>query len=77
MQDDLKNWKAGRATISRQEYGEIVAKETHKLMMCAELVNADKEVIKLLRELILDFSASVASEVFNEERTLEVNDDDI
>lgn len=77
MQNDLKNWKQGRATISRQEYGEIVARETHKLMVCAELANADKEVVKILQELILDFSASVATEVFNEERTLEVDDDDI
>ena len=76
MQDNLKNWKAGRATISRQEYGEIVAKETHKLMMCAELANTDREVIKLLKELILEFSASVATEVFNEERTLEVDEDE-
>lgn len=77
MSENLRKWKEGRATISRREYGEIVAKETHKLMACAELACTDKELIKLLRELILDFSASVATEVFNEERTLEVDDDDI
>ena len=68
---DLQKWKNGRATITREEYGKVVSKKMHEFLTCAKLADVGEGVTKVLNELLLEFSASVAAEVFNEERTLE------
>jgi hypothetical protein len=60
-----KEWLEGTTTISREQFGDIIADEINTALLIAKLTGAD-DVYELLDGFLPDFSARVAARVFND-----------
>lgn len=58
-----KEWEEESVTISRKELGEIVTDNIIAVLMAAEKVG-DEQLTELIKELLLQFSASISAEIF-------------
>lgn len=58
-----REWLEQEVTISRNELGEIIAREIMGVMKAANLVG-DKDLAKFINELLVEYSASVATAIF-------------
>lgn len=68
MSKITKEWLEGEVTISREELGEIIAKETYKVAKTARAIG-DQRLSGLLCELLMEFGACVATEIFKKLET--------
>ena len=60
-----REWLDAEVTISREKLGEIMMEETKSVLMAA-ISTGDKNLYKLLKEVLTEFSASVGVAVFKE-----------
>ena len=60
-----KDWEETKVTISRKELADIISKEIVCVLAAANEVG-DNELTKMVKDLLLEFSASVASEIFKD-----------
>lgn len=60
-----REWLDAEVTISREKLGKIMMEETKSVLMAA-ISTGDKNLYKLLKEVLTEFSASVGVAVFNE-----------
>lgn len=58
-----REWLETEVTISRAELGDIIAREIAEVVKAAEVVN-DDPLTDMIKNLLVEFSASVASEIF-------------
>lgn len=60
-----REWLDAEVTISREKLGKIMMEETKSVLMAA-ISTGDKNLYKLLKEVLTEFSASVGVAVFKE-----------
>jgi len=60
-----RKWLDAEVTISREKLGKIMMEETKSVLMAA-IATGDKNLYKLLKEVLTEFSASVGVAVFKE-----------
>lgn len=60
-----KEWEETRVTISRKELAEIVSNEMACICKAADAVG-DVTLKSFLKELLLEYSANIASEIFKD-----------
>lgn len=60
-----RDWLEQEVTISRDELGMIIAKEIANVMEAAKATNLGDKMTKMLHELLVDYSASVATQIFS------------
>lgn len=60
-----RDWLEQEVTISRDELGMIIAKEIANVMGAAIQANLGDKMTKMLHELLVDYSASVATRIFS------------
>lgn len=58
-----KEWEETTVTISRGELADIIAREMARVTTAAKFVG-DEPFEKIIRELLIEYSACVASEIF-------------
>ena len=71
MPNFSKEWEKATATISREQLGPILAEETFKVYTAALLVNGN-DTADLIKDLMLEFSASVATRIFEQAEDIEL-----
>ena len=74
MREFKEEFENKTVTITRREFGEAVAEETHEIMQMARLVSP--KMAEALQELLVYFGAGLMYNVFGdaEEDTLEVEE---
>lgn len=60
-----RDWLEQEVTISRDELGMIIAKEIANVMEAAKAANLGDKMTNMLHELLVDYSASVATQIFS------------
>lgn len=60
-----RDWLEQEVTISRDELGMIIAKEIANVMDAAKAANFGDKMTYMLHELLVDYSASVATQIFS------------
>ena len=58
-----REWREGRVEISREQFGTIIAKEMADVVTIARSLG-DKALADFIKEMLTEFSANVAVEVF-------------
>ena len=58
-----REWLETEVTISREELGDIIAREMATVIQAAVIVG-DSELTKLIKNLLLEYSSSLATEIF-------------
>ena len=62
-----KKWLEKEVTISREQMGTVLSKNIVGVRRAMEKRGMDKELISGIEMLLTDFSAQVATEIFDEE----------
>ena len=75
MTGPSKEWREGTVTISREELGQIISNNIQDVLK-ATAATGDRDLFNLIKELLLAYSAAVATDVFkpieDEESGLEI-----
>ena len=58
-----REWREGRVEISREQFGTIIAKEMADVVTIARSLG-DEALTNFIKEMLTEFSANVAVEVF-------------
>ena len=69
-----KEWREGTVTISREELGAIISNNIKDVLKAAA-ATGDRDLFNLIKELLLTYSAAVATDVFKplgDEDSLEI-----
>lgn len=62
-----KEWLNEEITIKRKEFSKIIATEIAEIMDAVDAVFGDEEGKDVIKELLMTFSASVATRLFDKE----------
>lgn len=60
-----RKWLNGEVTITREKLSKIMMKETKSVLMAA-IATGNKDLYNLLKEVLIEFSASIGVAVFKE-----------
>lgn len=72
-----EKWEQEEVTVTRRMMAEIVTRETHKMVQLALASTNDEKFADRVKEVLLDFSASICCEMFDSaSEEIEVSDDD-
>lgn len=61
-----KKWEEGKVLISRKEFGEIIASNVKDVVLTAMAATKDLALCNMLKELLMQYSAAVATQVFKD-----------
>ena len=64
---DFEKWENEEFIVTRKKYADAVGDEGNKILGICKMMG-DKKLFNLLRELLADFSASVAVRLFEEDK---------
>lgn len=70
-----RKWLDGKVTITRERLAEIMTRETQVALVAAR-ETGDKELCRMVKELLTSFSANIGVEVFKELEDEEEEEDD-
>lgn len=62
-----REWLDEQVTVSREEFGHIIASNIADIMNVADGVCTDSELNDLIKNLLMEFSASVAVDLFEKD----------